>query len=136
MSLSLRHFCFFVKVMMVILRAPTPFCSPWEAITARRFSNHPWNRLHLNMRSWEPGITVRPMVKIGKQMKDLIFVSLGTDAIHSRIWATPTNCAPVFLALPLTSTFASPQSRFFMNVKFKYLLSLLQLQITITFASL
>ena len=58
--------------------------------------------------------------------------NLRFNAIHSPIWAKPTNCLWVFLALPIGITFAFPQSRFLMNVKFKYLLSLLQLPIIFT----
>ena len=130
MSLSLRHSCFLVKVMMVMLRAPTPFCSSWEAIIARRFSNHPWMHLQLYMRSREPRISVRPLVEV--VIGIMILASETTDAIHSPIWATPTNCPPMFLAHPIRITFVPPQSRFFMNVKFKYLLSLLQLPIIFT----
>ena len=81
------------------------------------------------MRPGDAWIGVRPLVNGRVYLMDMIFTSQTTDAIHTLIWATPTNCPPVFLRLPIGNTFASPQSRFFMNVKFKYLLSLLQLLI-------
>ena len=85
------------------------------------------------MLSGDPRVEVRPLVKM---IKDMILLSQRQDAIHTPIWAAPTNCLSVFLALPKRLTFATPQSRFFMNVEFKYLLSLLQLPISITFASI